>query len=73
MLWTKLNVQYKKINALGDIVEKIFPDSSRVQYIVQFLVFVILGGLVGVVCVGPYTQAQAVAGGIAWSRLAAKD
>lgn len=73
LLWTKLATKSKKIHGFGDVLEQIFPGSPRTQYIIQFLIFVGFGGCVGVWAVGPYTQMQAIAGGMAWSRLAAKD
>jgi hypothetical protein len=73
LLWTKLNAKNKKIHGFGDVLEQLFPSSPRMQYLLQFLVFVVFGGCVGVWAVGPFTQMQALAGGMAWSRLAAKD
>lgn len=73
LLWMKLSIHKKKVHALSDVVEQLFPESLRAQYIIQFVFFVIFGGFIGVLFVGPYTQLQAVAGGVAWSRLAARD
>lgn len=73
LLWTKMTNINKKVHGFGDILEKVAPNSPRFQYLTQFIIFVFLGGFVGVLAVGPYTQLQALAGGVAWSRLMAKD
>ena len=73
LLWTKASISNKKVHGFGDVLEKMFPTSPRIQYLGQFIVFVGFGGFIGIIAVGPYTQLQALAGGVAWSRLAAKD
>jgi len=73
LLWTKATIGNKKIHGLGDVLENLLPNSPRARYLIQFLVFVLLGGYAGIAVVSPVTQAQALAGGMAWSRLAARD
>lgn len=73
VLWIKLSKMNKKIHALGDLLDELIPQHPRVSKLLQFLVFVGLGSVVGKIAVDPYTQMQAFAGGLAWSRLAAKD
>lgn len=73
VLWIKATLGSKKIHGLGDVLETLLPDNPRAVYILQFLIFVFFGGYIGVLAVGPITQTHAFAGGVAWSRLAAKD
>jgi hypothetical protein len=73
ILWMKSNAAVRQIHSLGDIVECIFPESERAARITKFVVFVFLGGFIGVLFVTPSTPVQAASAGIAWSRLAAKD
>jgi hypothetical protein len=73
LLWTKLTVEKKKIHGFFDVISKLIPDRPNVQYTITFVTLVLLGGFIGVLFVGPYTHLQAVAGGVAWSRLAARD
>jgi hypothetical protein len=73
VLWIKMNRANKKIHGLGDLMDRLLPNHPRVSALCQFVVFVVLGTVVGKIAVGPYTQMQAFAGGVAWSRLAAKD
>jgi hypothetical protein len=73
VLWIKLNKSHKKVHGLSDVLDALLPNSPRLATLCQFLVFVVLGTLVGKLAVEPYTQMQAFAGGVAWSRLAAKD
>lgn len=69
LLWAKTTIQRKKAFGFGDIIERLIPNSKASQYIIQFLVFVLFGGLIGLVLAGPDTARQAIAGGIAWSRI----
>jgi Na+/H+-dicarboxylate symporter len=73
VLWIKMNKANKKVHALGDLLEDLLPHHPRVAKLLQFVVFVALGTVIGKIAVDPYTQLQAFAGGVAWSRLAAKD
>jgi hypothetical protein len=73
VLWIKMNAQNKKIHGLGDLFEKAAPNRPGFTYFAQFAVFVVLGSIIGKIAVDPFTQMQAFAGGVAWSRLAAKD
>jgi hypothetical protein len=73
LLWIKLSVQKREVHSFGDVLERIFPSSPRIRYLSQFIIFVLFGGFIGILLVGPYTQVQAVSAGVAWSRLAAKD
>lgn len=72
VLWGKLTLQKKKLYSYGDVLEQIFT-SERLRYIAQFAVFVLLGGFIAKMLVSPATEAQAIAAGMAWSRLTAKD
>lgn len=73
LLWIKVNMGSKKVHGLGDLLEKLIPNHPGAQYILQFLFFVFFGGYIGILAVTPTTSAQALAGGMAWSRLTAKD
>ena len=72
-LWIKADIQHKKVHGFSDILENILPEKERAQYLFLFVVFVLFGGFIGLIFVGPFTQLQAIAGGMAWSRLAARD
>jgi len=72
LLWSKLTAQKKKMQSYGDVIEAIFT-SPRAALIMQFIVFVLLGGLVAKILVAPITETQAMAAGMAWSRLTARD
>jgi hypothetical protein len=73
VLWIKMNKAHKKVHGLSDVLDAMLPEHPHLATICQFAVFVVLGTLVGKIAVEPYTQMQAFAGGVAWSRLAAKD
>jgi hypothetical protein len=73
VLWIKMSKANKKIHGLGDLFEALLPNHPRIAMVCQFTIFVVLGTVVGKIAADPYTQMQAFAGGVAWSRLAAKD
>lgn len=72
LLWTKITAQKKKLNIFGDILEHLI-SSPGARTVVQFLIFVFFGALIAVEVVAPITQSQALAAGMAWSRLTARD
>lgn len=72
VLWGKLSLQKKKLYSYSDVLEQII-SSEKTRYVVQFLVFIVLGGFIAKIIVGPATEAQAIAAGMAWSRLTARD
>ncbi|OJW24784.1 MAG: hypothetical protein BGO58_04305 [Sphingopyxis sp. 65-8] len=72
LLWMKSSMNSKKFNGLSDVFEKI-TDRDGAIYVMQFLFFIFVGGLAGFVVVSPITQTHALAAGMAWSRLAARD
>lgn len=72
LLWTKASMASKRYNGLSDIFSKL-TNREGLAYILQFLFFVVVGGFAGFVVVEPVTQTHALAAGMAWSRLTARD
>jgi hypothetical protein len=73
LLWTKCTISKKKALGFGDIAEALIPRSKPLQYLFQFAAFVSIGAIVGVAFTGPSTILQAIAGGVAWSRLVTSE
>jgi hypothetical protein len=71
VLWGRLGKIQKGAYSYADVIEKIFP-SERISYIIQFVAFVLIGGLVAKTLTSPTTEPQALAAGMAWSRLVGK-
>lgn len=69
LLWAKSSIAKKNAYGYLDIISKVIPDDG-VRSVAQFLVFVLFGALVAIMMTSPTTSAQALAGGMAWSRLA---
>jgi hypothetical protein len=72
LLWGRLTLQKKKLYSYGDVLEHVIK-SPGTRYVIQFVIFVVFGGFIAKILVSPTTAAQAVAAGMAWSRLTAKD
>ena len=68
VLWGRLAVGQRQAYSYADVFEKVFTSKS-VAYVVQFIVFVLVGGLVAKTLASPTTEPQALAAGMAWSRL----
>lgn len=73
LLWTKSTALRKKALGFGDIAEVIFPNSKKLQYLIQFGAFVGIGAIIGVVVASPESPIQALTGGVAWSRIISSD
>lgn len=71
VLWGRLTIGQKKAYGYADLLENIFR-SPRASYIFQFVAFVLIGGLVAKTLASPATEPQALAAGMAWSRLTGK-
>lgn len=72
LLWVRTSSKSKSIHGLKDVFDKFFVSSNK-SYVFQFLFFILFGGFAGYVAVAPITATHALAAGMAWSRLAAKD
>ena len=69
--WGRLGAQGIRVYALSRLVESIVAE-QRIRIILEFLVFVTIGALVGVVVVEPKTGVQAIAAGLGWTGLLAR-
>lgn len=72
LLWTRASALHRHFNSFGDVIA-FATSSERARGILSFAVFVIVGALVSMFFVAPITVPHALAGGMAWSRLAARD
>ena len=73
LLWAKSTALRKKALGFGDLAETLFPNSKGTQYLIQFVAFVVVGAVVGVVVASPSEPVQALTGGVAWSRIISSD
>ena len=72
LLWARAEAVNKQQNGYSDIVSLI-TSSDKIRGILSFVIFVVVGALVSMFFVAPITVPHALAGGMAWSRLAGKD
>lgn len=72
LLWTRSSALNKRFNSFYDVIEHMVA-SERAKALLSFCTFVGVGGLVSMFFVAPVTVQHALAGGMAWSRLAARD
>lgn len=68
VLWAKSTVSKKDAFGYLDVITNIIPN-AKAQKVAQFFVFVTFGAFVAMALTAPTTFAQALAGGMAWSRL----
>jgi hypothetical protein len=67
-LWGRWGRTKLKTYVLSDIVA-LFPISDGVKHILEFLIFIVFGGIVGVALTNPMTPAQAIVAGLGWTSL----
>jgi hypothetical protein len=72
LLWTRATALNRHFNSFSDVIA-LLTESERMRGILSFITFITMGGLVSMFFVGPLTVPHALAGGMAWSRLAARD
>lgn len=68
LLWAKSSIARKNAYGYLDVLAKVVPN-EKIQSVVQFVIFISFGALVAIILTSPTTSAQALAGGMAWSRL----
>lgn len=73
LLWMRSSARAKHAHSLGEVIDILFPKSSRVGAIAKLVIFVFVGGFVGILFVSPSTPVQAASAGIAWCRLVARS
>ncbi|MBB3585415.1 hypothetical protein [Sphingomonas sp. BK481] len=71
VVWGRLALKDRQSFSYADVFDKVFK-SKNIAYLAQFFVFVLIGGLVAKTLASPATAPQALAAGMAWSRLTGK-
>jgi hypothetical protein len=70
LFWVRSNLHGRNKVGFGDAVALFIAKENKIYGVVEFFVFILLGGLVGMVFAGPATIRQALAGGVAWAQIA---
>lgn len=73
VLWIKMGWTGTK-SLLGPAVSRFVPESCpRLRAALEFVLFVVLGALVAVICTEPATGKQAIAAGLGWTGILAAE
>ena len=73
IFWGKNGRKKLKVYVLSDLFDSLkFPEESPYRIVLEFVLFITFGILIGIGAIGPTTILQALTAGIAWTGVVAK-
>ena len=70
-LWGRWGRKRLKVYVLADLIE-LLPAPDSLKHVLEFFIFILLGGFIGVALTNPVTAPQAIAAGLGWTSMLAK-